>query len=374
MHAAGEQVRVIIGSRPFWDRLEKLVTLLLPFTKVVMAIQSRAAILADVFRYFIFLGFELMRLSDELPHAFAQHCIKMYSLRGTVQPICHLALFLHPQFKHIFTAAGAYTANILKPACELLKKLRLGSVANMEALVSECALYRGSKAPYDQPFIAGMSVSAWWQEVHGATSPYLVRIAILLAAICPHAADVERLFSIMGNLHTPRRANLSSSSLEMMSKLKTFYGSAPPKVKQPAADVDPDKMPSLPLPEDRPEVLFQQTADADADADEEVQNALQAFCDDGLKEMVMAEAEAVDQAKKQGKSVADQQRARFSSSSLEINNVYPLEEGSCKAAFSPEAPPPAPAAEQAAEMPYRGPDVKVDSFLNDAMLDASMQL
>ena len=367
-NAAGTQVRSIIKDPVFWLRLQLLVTLLLPFTKVVMGIQSRRANLADIFRYFIFLGTELLRMTDHLPMAFAEHCIKMYNFRyrSIVQPICHLALFLHPQFKHVFTLAGSYTANVCKPACQLLQKIRHGSVANMQALVSELALYRDSSAPYDLPFVAGMSLSAWWHQVHGAASPYLVKIAILLADICPHAADVERLFSIMGNFHTPRRGNLSASGLEMMSKLKIFYACAPPRIKKAAADIDPDKVPSLPLPEDRPEMLFQADGDAEASPDEDVQNALNAFCADGLQEMADAEMQAMGEATQQGKCQAEVEALKFSGRSLEISAVYPIFDASCIAAFAPESELAAAPAAQV-EQPYEGPLVDVDQFLNQSM-------
>ncbi len=166
----------------------------------------------------------------------------MYNVRfrGIVQPVCHLALFLHPKFKHVFIVAGSYKRCVLVPACDLLKKLRLGSEANLKALVVELAVYRQGEAPYDQPIVDGMALSVWWQQVTGAASPLLVRIGRLLASICPHAADVERLFSIIGNVTTPRRAGLLTSRLQMMSKLKVYYASAPSRVRKSSADIDPD--------------------------------------------------------------------------------------------------------------------------------------
>ena len=174
------------------------------------------------------------------------------------------------------------------------------------------------------------------------------------------------MFSIMGNFHTPRRANLSASGLEMMSKLKIFYACAPPRIKKAAADIDPDKVPSLPLPEDRPEMLFQADGDAEASPDEDVQNALDAFCADGLQEMADAEKQAMGEATQQGQCQAEVEALKFSGRSLEISAVYPIFDASCIAAFAPETELAAAPAAQV-EQPYEGPLVDVDQFLNQSM-------
>ena len=73
------------------------------------------------------------------------------------------------------------------------------------------------------------------------------------------------------------------------------------------------------------------------------------------------------EARLQGKSYANQEQCRFSSSSLEINQLYPLNESACKAAFAPVSAAPTPAPQ--VEKEYAGPDVDVDGFLNAAMLE-----
>lgn len=286
-----------------------------------------------------------------------------FRLRGIVQPVCHLALFLHPKYRHVFVVAGSYRKCVQEPACELLKKLRLASPTNIKALIAELAMYKEGEAPYDQAFVNGLPLTVWWQQVTGTTCMLLVKIARLLAAICPHAADVERLFSIMGNYNTPRRAALLTYRLQMMSKLKVFYGSSPSKVKKASADVDPDQVPSLPLPENRPEVLFvdaEGSADVNDDADESVQSALQAFCDDGIAEMKEAETEAMLGV---GNTSEEIVACQFSRTSLEINQTFPLDEPACLASFAPTlAPTHAPA--QPDEV-YDGPEIDIASFLND---------
>ncbi len=129
-------------------------------------------------------------------------------------------------------------------------------------------------------------------------------------------------------------------------------------------------MPSLPLPENRPEVLIEEpegSADVEGDADESVQSALQAFCDDGIAAMAEAEAEALAEAISKGKSSSEQEACKFSCSALEVNEIFPLADPACVAVFTPASSlPPAPA--QPEEV-YEGPEVDVNDFLNDVLVD-----
>ena len=165
----------------------------------------------------------------------------------------------------------------------------------------------------------------------------------------------------MGNLITPRRASLLTPRVEMMSKLKVYHGSSASKIKKPSVDVDPDRVPSLPLQENRPDVLFPESnaaavaagADVDPDLDPpdpEVQAALAEFCKVGNDELSEAEKYAF-----------------FSGFDLDVNEVqmntlYPLSDTSCRQVFAPESAPPAP--EPQPEEEYHGPNL-VDEFLKD---------
>ena len=50
-------------------------------------------------------------------------------------------------------------------------------------------------------------------------------MALRLLAIVPHAADVERLFSMMGWFNSDRRASMSKEVLEMLAKVKMYLDS-----------------------------------------------------------------------------------------------------------------------------------------------------
>lgn len=60
------EVVATITSEPFWSNLYLLVRLLLPFARVIMAIQREAATLGDVTRYFAYLRREIALLLPEM--------------------------------------------------------------------------------------------------------------------------------------------------------------------------------------------------------------------------------------------------------------------------------------------------------------------
>lgn len=354
--------------------VEVLLRLLTPFTKVIMAIQRRSANLADVLRYFIYLGFEISRLASELPRELAAHCFQAFNVRyqKIVTPICHLALFLHPKFKGAFDKPGSYMQNVLEVALKLLQKLGKGSKEKMKELVAELASYRAGHAPYDQPWVDSMSLSAWWKAVKGCQSRVLVDMARLLAAICPHSADVERLFSIMGWYHSPGRASLLSSKVSMMCKIRTAYGSDPKRAKHSkATELPPVSLPlqlATPVPSasqqggsesaelEGEEVqgvqgAFEDKSDDEADAPEsDVATTLAAFHADGAAEIaeVIASGGFVHLL------------------TMDMEDVYPLDDASCQRLFAPaDAELAAPAADADDDEKYEGLPVDVSAFLRE---------
>ncbi|KAK9918755.1 hypothetical protein WJX75_006629 [Coccomyxa subellipsoidea] len=96
-------VRAAIDDPSFWLMLQTLAVLLRPFTLVVMAIQSKTALLADVHRYFMYLAAEIRELiaTGKLTGNFAKHVCSAYNKRYTdiVEPVCVLALVLHPRYR-----------------------------------------------------------------------------------------------------------------------------------------------------------------------------------------------------------------------------------------------------------------------------------
>lgn len=96
--------------------------------------------------------------------------------------------------------------------------------AECSALVNQLERYTVGAAPFDLPFTQHSDVKTWWKNVlaNDAThSAALVDLAHVLYDIVPHAANTERLFSVMGWFNAPRRSQQSVSSLYMMTAIKT---------------------------------------------------------------------------------------------------------------------------------------------------------
>lgn len=131
----------LIDGKAFWRKLEIIVKLLRPHTlvsrpsqshgilvfpillhecdchshehsisplntillQVTMANQKRSAKLADVYRYFIFLGVELQKMSEELSGKYYSLCIVAFARRynDICTPICYLALILDPGQRYV---------------------------------------------------------------------------------------------------------------------------------------------------------------------------------------------------------------------------------------------------------------------------------
>ena len=56
-----------LSNQVFWGELQLLNALLEPFSAVIAAVQAGAATLADVTRYWVYLGQELLKQFLELP-------------------------------------------------------------------------------------------------------------------------------------------------------------------------------------------------------------------------------------------------------------------------------------------------------------------
>lgn len=85
-------------------------------------------------------------------------------------------------------------------------------------------LCRGTFSLENAPVSATTDPSTWW-ELFGQGSKELSFIAKILLSIVPHAADVERVFSMLGWFHTKTRNRLLHSTVTNMAKVKLHHQS-----------------------------------------------------------------------------------------------------------------------------------------------------
>ncbi|KAJ7148823.1 hypothetical protein C8R46DRAFT_854388, partial [Mycena filopes] len=78
--------------------------------------------------------------------------------------------------------------------------------------------YHQCKSPF-----AGGSRNAreWWEDVTAENHEGIRDLGIVLASIVPHSADVERLFSDLGGINTPRRSTMTVANMEKTGKIRS---------------------------------------------------------------------------------------------------------------------------------------------------------
>jgi hypothetical protein len=169
--------------------------------------------------------------------------------------LCRLALYLHPKYKNGITFTDESDSDlmergktwkmlkrevsmilnqfvlpslILKSRCLqcqalTIMKARGSNKASLEALSGALEQYRHSSSPFSEPFLG--DPHQWFQSIPLKSEGIrqLVTLALLLLDIVPHAAEPERLFSILRYIFTSNRNNMSVKSLKMISTVKTSY-------------------------------------------------------------------------------------------------------------------------------------------------------
>lgn len=137
------QVKKLVGSRQLWMRLQAMSKLLQPLSEVIMAIQAKKATIADVTRYWLYLGRALKQCLEDaegnLPAGnvdystmvviikccnfcissecdgccnaaeYIAHCYRAYNTRARDldDKLCRLALFLDPRVQESCCVQGA---------------------------------------------------------------------------------------------------------------------------------------------------------------------------------------------------------------------------------------------------------------------------
>ena len=189
---------------------------------------------------------------------FQKHCIVAFNRRCAELnlPLCRMALFLDPRYKaavdtpqgfrsivrtvsRSFSVYNLIVATVYKSgsmqlrACSTLQALgvmknRGYSGEDCSALITQLQAYKISRAPFDALLGKPEDFSAqhWWRSID--ESLIIVQLAVFLYDGVPHAATVERLFSIMGWYHSAVRNRLGVGTTGRMSAIKTFHEQSQP--------------------------------------------------------------------------------------------------------------------------------------------------
>jgi hypothetical protein len=100
------------------------------------------------------------------------------------------------------------------------------SEEQLREMMDQLGKYKAGLAPYNVPYGGeSFDVRAWWESI-GQSDPrslVLVQLALLLLDIVPHAADVERIFSMLGWFHGKHRSGLGVDNTGMMATIAQHY-------------------------------------------------------------------------------------------------------------------------------------------------------
>ena len=224
-------VTALLTDEMFFIELKQLCQLLVPFTLVIMAVQSDNATLADVMRYWLYLARCMSSLRHTDP-AFKTHAIAAWNFREQQMrnPLCRLALFLHPWYRGVAAKSDKDWQTVCLEAGRLWKSYK-HTKPEVKLLIADMALYRLQKDPFNGELSDGdlNGLKLYWENVQvSATSTvhqHLPALALIVHDIKPHAADPEKMASLMGYFHSARRNQLLSRTTTAMTAIKMHHTS-----------------------------------------------------------------------------------------------------------------------------------------------------
>jgi hypothetical protein len=237
-NAKHRAIREDLENPDFWRDVKRVVAVLQPISRVIMAVQADAITISDVARYWLYLAKELQEpLARTGQKEVMITAAAAFNARAKEMdaPLNRLALLLDPRFKHLANVSNAQHGdandpgrNIFKLLAatggEVLKKRGYGREAFLR-FHSQLQLYVGGAAPFDGTCGSDSgAVKFFWKTC--SISPHaaeLSHIALLLRDVCPHAAALERIFSLFGLIQTDVRNRLHARSLHNIATVKEYY-------------------------------------------------------------------------------------------------------------------------------------------------------
>lgn len=240
-------VASILYTREFWPLLEQLLLTIKPLVDAIGNLESREANLADCTLEFISCARDMAQLYRKAPqnsglatidstwipddgnppycYEFDIHARATFNQRfhSMITPIHSLALFLHPLCRNlaVSNAANGRSFNfICKTALSIAKQWKW-SKPKTEQLLANLKEYIQLKGP----FTGGEPDSlSWWENLTVRSNEYpLKAFAIAILKIVPHAAEVERFFSHLGGVQSPKRCNLTVPHFEAIGQCRANY-------------------------------------------------------------------------------------------------------------------------------------------------------
>ena len=197
----------------FWFQISQLSTLMQPYCGALDKLQSDKARLSDVALSF---GYFIKFWEQNTDRSLAENIIIRLENRwkSWEQPLLLLSLVLHPKYR-----IGKFNPDLESVSFGAMGHwldyyYKAWSFSKPTKLLAEFESYRVKKSPFDDETFEqfGDNVLAYWHYC-STVCKELGFIATKIFSVCVNSASVERLFSNMGFLHTPRRNKLKVNIL-----------------------------------------------------------------------------------------------------------------------------------------------------------------
>jgi hypothetical protein len=212
-----------IENTEFWERLKVFYELLKPYDHVIMILESDHATLGQVAAAWAWLREIINKLpssEEEFKNLIANEIDNRW--KKIYNPIFLITWFLHP-YHHGEGINPEKLLQIQEDAYTLFCTLYPDK--NNNDFVDEWLNYQNKEGPFKTESLNNSKLTKtplrYWRTVlfH---APNLAEFACRLFSIPPNSATSERVWSLMGNIHTERRNRLSPKRTVKMTQV-TWY-------------------------------------------------------------------------------------------------------------------------------------------------------
>ncbi|KAJ7229317.1 ribonuclease H-like domain-containing protein, partial [Mycena haematopus] len=217
-------ISIILHAPEFWLLVNQLTRITKPIVDAIGNCESRQTTLADCMLQLIRCARTMSKitLEDGEDEGFLEHAKSTFDRRFRIiaTPNHWLALFLHALGRKLAvsdTSRGHTVDYMVKTAMGIAKQWRWGEQKALK-LRDDLRKYHQCKSPFGG---GKKDAREWWEAIPRETHEGIRTLAIALASVVPHSAEVEHLFSDLGGAQSPRRSLLSVDNMEKSGKIRS---------------------------------------------------------------------------------------------------------------------------------------------------------
>ena len=214
-------------SPTHWRLTSQLIRICKPLVDAIGNLESRDANLADCMLELIWAARQIATLPQEDGDdpAMTQHAqtVVRKGFHNMNTDLHWFSLFLHPLSRSLAISSATHSRTIEKAyefALDLASRWNW-SEESATKLLADITQYAAGSAPF-----AGGTANAkeWWSNpLLDEKAHPLKSMALRLFSIVPHSAEIERLFSNLAGVQSPKRCRLTVALMETLGILRNYY-------------------------------------------------------------------------------------------------------------------------------------------------------